>query len=68
MLEKSAELYAWLEDGAHFYVCGDADHMAKDVEAALLEIIVQERGCSADDAGDYLTRLIAEERYQRDVY
>jgi sulfite reductase (NADPH) flavoprotein alpha-component len=68
MLEKGKQLYAWLEDGAHFYVCGDADHMAKDVEAALLTIITQERACSADDAGEYLTRLIAEERYQRDVY
>ncbi|MEO6360899.1 MAG: assimilatory sulfite reductase (NADPH) flavoprotein subunit [Sphingomicrobium sp.] len=68
MLERAAELYAWLEDGAHFYVCGDADNMAKDVEAALLTIIADQRGCSADDAGDYLTRLIAEERYQRDVY
>jgi sulfite reductase (NADPH) flavoprotein alpha-component len=68
MLEKSAQLYTWLEDGAHFYVCGDADNMAKDVEAALLQIVVQERGCSVEDAGDYLTRLIAEERYQRDVY
>jgi sulfite reductase (NADPH) flavoprotein alpha-component len=68
MLEKAAQLYAWLEDGAHFYVCGDADHMAKDVEAALLTVIAEQRGCSAEDAGDYLTRLIAEERYQRDVY
>ncbi len=68
MLEKAAQLYAWLEDGAHFYVCGDADHMAKDVEAALLTIIAEQRGCGAEDAGDYLTRLIAEERYQRDVY
>lgn len=68
MLEKAAQLYAWLEDGAHFYVCGDADHMAKDVEAALVTIIAEQRGCSADDAGEYLTRLIAEERYQRDVY
>lgn len=68
MLEKAKQLYGWLEDGAHFYVCGDADHMAKDVEAALLTIIAQERGCSAEDAGDYLTRLITEERYQRDVY
>jgi sulfite reductase (NADPH) flavoprotein alpha-component len=68
MLEKAAQLYAWLEDGAHFYVCGDADHMAKDVEAALLTIIAEQRGCSAEDAADYLTRLGAEERYQRDVY
>ena len=68
MLERAAELYAWLEDGAHFYVCGDADNMAKDVEAALLTIIAEQRGGSADDGGEYLTRLIAEERYQRDVY
>ena len=68
MLEASAELWAWLEAGAHFYVCGDASRMAKDVDAALHTIIEKEGGKSADDANAYVERLKSEKRYQRDVY
>ncbi|HVY12803.1 MAG TPA: sulfite reductase subunit alpha [Alphaproteobacteria bacterium] len=66
--ENGAELFRWLEEGAHFYVCGDASRMAKDVEAALREIIQQEGKLSTDAAGAYLDRLRAEKRYARDVY
>ena len=62
------ELYAWLENGAHIYVCGDGTHMAKDVHAALREIIVEHGGKSREDAEGFLTQLAAERRYSRDVY
>jgi sulfite reductase (NADPH) flavoprotein alpha-component len=68
MLENAAELYAWLEEGAHFYVCGDAKRMAKDVDAALHRIIVQEGGRSEDEAKEYIEKLKREKRYGRDVY
>jgi len=68
MREQSRELYAWLEDGATFTVCGDASRMAKDVEAALLDVIATERGRGADDAVDYLADLRRAKRYVRDVY
>lgn len=68
LLENGAEVYQWLEEGAHFYVCGDANHMAKDVENALLEIIQQHGGKSADEAKQYVTALRKAKRYQKDVY
>ncbi|GAA4781576.1 sulfite reductase subunit alpha [Microbacterium gilvum] len=68
MREKAAELYAWLEDGAHFYVCGDASRMAKDVEQALVDVIASQAGVDDDGARDYLARLKREKRYVRDVY
>ncbi|PZF58226.1 sulfite reductase subunit alpha [Curtobacterium sp. MCSS17_008] len=68
MLERSAELYAWLEEGAHVYVCGDASRMAKDVEAALLQVIRTGRGRDEDDAQAYLADLRRAKRYVRDVY
>jgi sulfite reductase (NADPH) flavoprotein alpha-component len=68
MLERSKELFAWLEEGAHFYVCGDAKRMAKDVEAALLQVIAKEGGKGPDEAKAYLETLKAGKRYQRDVY
>lgn len=66
--EHGRELYAWLENGAHLYVCGDATRMAKDVHAALLEIIATHGGKSAEDANDFLNTLQAQGRYARDVY
>ncbi|QNP41155.1 assimilatory sulfite reductase (NADPH) flavoprotein subunit [Lysobacter solisilvae (ex Woo and Kim 2020)] len=66
--EHGAEVFAWLEGGAHVYVCGDATRMAKDVHAALLQIIATHGGRSADDANDYLNDLQAQGRYSRDVY
>ncbi|MEU6371673.1 sulfite reductase flavoprotein subunit alpha [Streptomyces sp. NPDC046909] len=68
MRERSAELYAWLEEGASVYVCGDASRMAKDVEAALLGIIGEQRGRGEDDAAEYLADLRRAKRYVRDVY
>ncbi|WP_413601145.1 sulfite reductase subunit alpha [Curtobacterium sp. Curtsp57] len=68
MREQSRELYAWLEDGATFTVCGDASRMAKDVETALLQVIATERGKGDDDAAEYLADLRRAKRYVRDVY
>ena len=68
MLAAAAELWAWLEDGAHFYVCGDAKRMAKDVDAALHTVIEKAGGKSADEAKTCVERLKSEKRYQRDVY
>ncbi|MGX2992821.1 sulfite reductase subunit alpha [Streptomyces sp. JNUCC 64] len=68
MREQSRELYGWLEDGAHVYVCGDASRMAKDVEATLLHVIGEQRGRGDDDAAQYLAELRRSKRYVRDVY
>ncbi|MGI3204315.1 diflavin oxidoreductase [Streptomyces sp. GLT-R25] len=68
MRERSRELYGWLEEGAHVYVCGDASRMAKDVEAALLGVIAEQRGRGDDDAAEYLADLRRAKRYVRDVY
>lgn len=66
--EEAAELWQWLQQGAHIYVCGDASRMAKDVEQALLDTIAEQGGLSPDDADEYLDNLRQEGRYQRDVY
>ena len=68
MLEQAAELWRWLEDGAHLYVCGDAKRMAKDVDAALHEILQNAGGKTADEAKAYVAKLKSDKRYQRDVY
>lgn len=68
ILEKSRELYTWLQEGAHVYVCGDEKHMAHDVHAALITVIQQEGGLSPEGAAAYLENLQQEQRYQRDVY
>jgi sulfite reductase (NADPH) flavoprotein alpha-component len=68
MLREAAELWSWLESGAHFYVCGDASRMAKDVETALLQIIREHGGRSEPDAAAFLGELKKAKRYQRDVY
>ena len=68
MLEHAAELWSWLEDGAHFYLCGDAQRMARDVEAGLGYIIAKEGCMDAAAAKAYLARLVREGRYQKDVY
>jgi sulfite reductase (NADPH) flavoprotein alpha-component len=66
--EQGRELYAWLDGGAHLYVCGDAGRMAKDVHRALVEIVAEHGGRSAADAEDWLGQLIQQGRYARDVY
>jgi sulfite reductase (NADPH) flavoprotein alpha-component len=68
MLENAAELFAWLEAGAHFYVCGDASRMAKDVDVALHQVIEQAGAKSAEAAAAYVQALKAAKRYARDVY
>jgi sulfite reductase (NADPH) flavoprotein alpha-component len=68
MLENSKELFAWLENGAYFYVCGDKEYMAKDVHNALIDIIEKEGAMSREDAEAHLTAMQKEGRYQRDVY
>jgi sulfite reductase (NADPH) flavoprotein alpha-component len=68
MLENSYELYAWLEEGAYFYVCGDAECMAPDVHEALLTIVEKEGRVSREKAVEYMRDLQQGRRYQRDVY
>lgn len=68
MLQRGDELWRWLQAGAFFYVCGDAKHMARDVDLALQEIIVKHGNKTSDEARDYLAQLRKEKRYQRDVY
>ncbi len=68
MLEHAKDLYAWLEEGGGFYVCGDASRMAKDVDAALHQIIQTAGGKSAEEAIAYVAALKQDKRYQRDVY
>jgi sulfite reductase (NADPH) flavoprotein alpha-component len=68
MHENGAELYQWLEQGGHFYVCGDASRMAKDVDATLHTIIAEQSGKGADFAAQYVKSLRDSKRYVRDVY
>lgn len=68
MREQSRDLFAWLEEGAHFYVCGDEKAMARDVHEALIGIVEHEGGRSREAAENYVRNLAAEHRYQRDVY
>lgn len=68
MLEHGKELYGWLEEGACFYVCGNKDHMAKDVDAALRKIIQMHGGLTEDKVAEYIKSLQQSNRYQVDVY
>jgi len=66
--EQAREIYAWLQEGAHFYVCGDEKAMARDVHEALIGIVASEGARSREAAEDYVRQLAAEQRYQRDTY
>ncbi|MGG4607043.1 NADPH-dependent assimilatory sulfite reductase flavoprotein subunit [Providencia sp. Me31A] len=66
--EQGKEVWQWLQEGAHIYVCGDANRMAKDVELALLEIIGQYGNMDSEEADEFLSELRVMRRYQRDVY
>lgn len=66
--EQGAELWRWINDGAHIYVCGDANRMAKDVEQVLLEVIAEFGAMDIETADEFLSELRVERRYQRDVY
>lgn len=68
MLEKANELFAWLSEGASFFVCGDASRMAKDVDKALHQIAMKAGGMSAEKASEWIRTLQTEKRYVRDVY
>ena len=68
MLENAKELFAWLERGAYFFICGDAYHMAKDVDKALHTIIEEQGGLSTQASEDYVNQLKKQKRYVRDVY
>ncbi len=68
MLEHAAEMYSWLNDGAVFYVCGDASRMAKDVHEALITIAEKEGGKSREDAEAWVKQLHTDKRYLKDVY
>ena len=68
MREHGAQLWSWLQDGAHFYVCGDAARMAKDVDQALRDIAAAHGGLDQEAAAAYVKQLAAEKRYVRDVY
>lgn len=68
MLGAAGEVWKWLDEGAYFYVCGDAKRMAKDVDAALRQILQQQGGLSVEEANGYVEKLKNEKRYRRDVY
>jgi sulfite reductase (NADPH) flavoprotein alpha-component len=68
MREVGRDLWSWVNDGAHIYVCGDAQRMAKDVEAALVDVIAEHGGCTPAEAVKFLADLKAKHRYQADVY
>lgn len=68
LAEAAADVWAWLQQGAHVYVCGDATRMARDVENTLLSIIAEQGGMSRDEAEDFLNEMREDKRYQRDVY
>jgi sulfite reductase (NADPH) flavoprotein alpha-component len=68
MLDKGKELFDWLENGAHFYVCGEAKRMAKDVDRTLKEIIGQHGGITPEKAEEYVKHLQLANRYQTDIY
>ncbi|WP_410511693.1 sulfite reductase subunit alpha [Paenibacillus sp. BR2-3] len=68
MLEQGAEMWSWIEEGAHFYVCGDANRMAKEVDTALKQIIQQHSGMSTIEVEEYVKEMSKAKRYVRDVY
>ena len=68
MMDNARDLFSWFEQGAHFYVCGDASRMARDVDQALHKVVETGGGRNAGQAIEYVQKLKSEKRYQRDVY
>ncbi|HEY0130539.1 MAG TPA: sulfite reductase [NADPH] flavoprotein alpha-component, partial [Allosphingosinicella sp.] len=68
MVERAGDLFAWLEDGAHLYLCGDAARMAPDVHETLISIVAEEGRLQREGAEEYVRELQRSRRYQRDVY
>ena len=66
--QHGSEVWQWLQQGAHLYICGDANRMAKDVQQTLLDIVQQYGNQTADQAQQYLDELRLAKRYQKDVY
>jgi sulfite reductase (NADPH) flavoprotein alpha-component len=66
--ENGKEVFEWLEQGAHFYICGDALRMAKDVETTLLALVAEHGNKTEAQAKEYVTNLRKSKRYQKDVY
>ncbi len=68
LLEQAEELWKWIGQGAHLYICGDADQMAKDVHQALIDIAIEQGGLSDEQANEFFNDLRKNKRYQKDVY
>ena len=68
LVQQGAELWSWLQDGAAFYVCGDASRMAKDVDKALHAVAMEQGKLSEEEAAAFITQLKKDKRYLRDVY
>ena len=68
MRAQGRDIFAWLEEGAHIYVCGDAANLAPDVHEALIDIVAHEAHTGREAAEDYVRTLQTDHRYQRDVY
>jgi len=68
MTENAGDLWRWFQEGAHFYVCGDATRMARDVDAALRRLVMTEGGLDETQARDWIVALARQGRYLRDVY
>jgi sulfite reductase (NADPH) flavoprotein alpha-component len=68
LARKGAEIWRWLQEGAHLFVCGDAKHMARDVDQALVDLIAEHGGMDQDAAAEHLDQLMASKRYKKDVY
>jgi sulfite reductase (NADPH) flavoprotein alpha-component len=66
--EQGEDVWQWLQRGAHLYLCGDAERMAKDVQQALLEVVVMHGGLAVEAATEYLENLRVQGRFQKDVY
>jgi sulfite reductase (NADPH) flavoprotein alpha-component len=66
--ENAAEVFEWLQQGAHIYICGDANRMAKDVHQALVDIVAEQGDLTPEQAESYLKSLRTSKRYQKDVY
>jgi sulfite reductase (NADPH) flavoprotein alpha-component len=68
LLEKASEVYQWLEDGAHFYICGDMKNMARHVQDTLVKIVEKQGAMSKEHAQEYVDNLEKDRRLQLDVY
>jgi sulfite reductase (NADPH) flavoprotein alpha-component len=68
MRQRASDVFGWLEQGAAIYICGDASRMAADVDRAIRQIVAEQGGLDAPAVDAYMAKLVAEHRYQRDVY